>query len=218
MKNRRIQSTEPNNRRGLSLIEVVVSTLLVGLVLVTSMKTVGGVIRTWQVSEEQHDGMALAVELMTEVLQARYIEEGGSDKFLELETGESATDRSAWDDTDDYDDWSASPPKSKDNTSLTDYTGWTRAINVQKVHSNDPTSALNDNADDQGLRKITITVTAPDSTQTVLVGLRARDGVMEQAPSVDSTFVMHVGSDLQVGTGTDAVRSGANITNHAKDQ
>jgi hypothetical protein len=63
-----------------------------------------------------------------------------------------------------------------------------------------------------------VSVTAPDSTQTVLVGLRARDGVMEQDPIVDSTFVMHVASELQVGTAANAVRSGTNITNHAQDQ
>ena len=52
----------------------------------------------------------------------------------------------------------------------------------------------------------------------MLVGLRAERGVMEQAPSADTTFVIHTGSELQVGTGTTAIRASTNVTNHATDQ
>lgn len=225
-------------RAGLTMAEVVVSTLLVGLVLVTSMKTVGGVIRTWQATEQQHDGISLASDMMAEVMQARYFEPdavegsggggllsgilgllgGSGGPVYGVDDGESSTVRTDWDDTDDYDDWSKSPPQAKDGTTLSDYTGWTRSVIVQKVKVDDPNDVKDDTQTDKGVRRITVTVTDPDGNQTVLVGLRSYCGAMEQAPEADTTFVIWVGSKLQLGTGATAVRSGTNVSNHAEDQ
>lgn len=229
-----------SRRRGLTLAEVAVSSLLVGLVLITSMKTVGGVIRTWRVTEQQHNGVALAADMMAEVMQARYFEPdeveesgggggllggllgllggGGSGVPYGLDDGESSANRDAWDDTDDYDGWSKSPPQAKDGTVLSDYNGWTRAVVVQKVNVGEPNNVRADSSPDRGVRRITVTVTAPDGTQTVLVGLRSYCGAMEQSPSAETTFVTWVGSQLQVGTGTTVVRSGINISNHTQDE
>ena len=193
------------------------STLLVGLVLVASMKTVGGVILTWQVIDEQHDGMALATELMGEIMQARYIEPDDTEAFG-LEGSESSASRALWDDSDDYDGWSKSPPQAKDGTALSGYTGWTRSVDVKKTDAGAPNSLRTDISDDKGLRKITVTVTAPDGSTTVLVGLKAELGVMEQAPSAETTYVSGVGSQLQIGTGNTEIRSGTNVSNHAQDQ
>ena len=143
---------------------------------------------------------------------------GSSGPTYGLDDGETSTNRSTWDDTDDYDDWSKSPPQTKDGTSLTEYSGWTRSVIVQKVNVGDPNNVISDSSDDDGLRRITVTVTAPDSTQTVLVGLRSYCGAMEQPPEEDGTFVIWVGAKLQVGTGTTAIRSGTNVANHAEDQ
>jgi len=200
------------------MAEVVVSTLLVGLVLVSSMRTIGGVIRTWQVTDEQHDGMALATEMMSEILQARYTDPETPFGGMQLDSDENSSPRTDYDDTDDYNGWSASPPETRDGTELTDFNDWTRAVDVQKVDAGDPGSVLSDGAEDEGLRKITVTVTAPDNTQTVLIALRAQLGAMEQAPSVKTTYVVGVGSELQIGAGTTALRAGTNITNHAVDQ
>jgi hypothetical protein len=205
------------SRRGVSLAEVVVSTLLVALVLVTSMHSVGGVIRTWQASAAQHDGFTLAADLMTEILQAWYIEPDDTPTFGR-ESGESGSDRTNWDDTDDYKGWLSSPPEAKDGTALSGYIGWTREVQVKKVTVGDPNSVLGDSDSDTGIRRITVTVTDPSGRQTSLVAIRNQIGVMEQAPDEDGTFVVWVGSELQVGAGGQAVRSGTNVTNHARDQ
>ncbi len=152
MTHRRKQPTVQISRKGLSLVEVVVSTLLVGLVLVTSMKTVGGVIRTWQVTEKQHDGMTLAVDLMTEVLQAWYTDPEDPFEGLGTDSNESSNPRTEFDDTDDYNGWSASPPEARDGTVLTDYNGWTRAVDVQKTNAGDPGTVRSDGSSDKGLR------------------------------------------------------------------
>jgi Tfp pilus assembly protein PilV len=212
---------QPTTRRrsGLSLIEVIVSTLLVGLVIVASLKTAGAVFRTWQVTENKYDGTALAMELMTEVLQARY-EEPIDTPAYGVEGAEVTNSRAAWDDTDDYDDWTASPPQAKDGTALSGYTGWTRSVIVQKVNAGAPGTVRIDNAVDKGLRKITVTLTDPQGQQTILVGLRARDGAMEKKSPTQSPnyYVTWVGSKLQVGSSAAAIASGTNITNHATDQ
>ena len=212
---------QPTTRRrsGLSLIEVIVSTLLVGLVIVASLKTAGAVFQTWQVTKNEYDGTALAMELMTEILQAHY-EEPTDTPAYGVEGAEVTNSRAAWDDTDDYDDWTASPPQAKDGTALSGYTGWTRSVIVQKVNAGAPGTVRNDSAVDKGLRKITVTLTDPQGQQTILVGLRARDGVMEKKSPTQSTnyYVTWVGSNLQVGSSTAAIASGTNITNHATDQ
>ena len=214
---RRMQPNQTRRRRrGLSLAEVAISTLLVGLMVVTSMKAVGGVFRTWQVGGQQVDGAALAQELMTEVLQARY-EEPDDTPIFGRETTEAINERANWDDTDDYDDWSASPPEAKDGTALANYSGWTRAVVVEKI---DPSSfsIVADSAADTDLRRITVTVTDPQSRQTTLVVFQSPWGAVEQAPDVDTTFVTWVGIELQLSSVGTTVQSGSNIVNHAVDQ
>ena len=79
MKHQPKQPTTQNSRSGIHLIEVIVSTLLIGLVTVTSLKTVGGVFRTWNITVDQYDGTELAQQLMSEILQQSYKEPGASD-------------------------------------------------------------------------------------------------------------------------------------------
>ena len=95
-------------QRGLTLAEVVVSTMLVGVVLVGAMNGVGGVLKTWRAGEQRHDGLALCQQLMTEVLQRRYEEPDDTVQFGR-ESSESGGDRELWDDIDDYHDWSSAP-------------------------------------------------------------------------------------------------------------
>lgn len=204
------------HRRGLGLVEVVVSALLVGLVVVASMRTVGSVFQMWQVTADQSDGTTLAQFLMTEALQARY-EEPDDTPLFGLEGAEAANLRTGWDDVDDYKVWSASPPQANDGTALVGYAGWTRSVVVQKVDALNPATVLSDADPDSGLRRVTVTVTDPLGKQTILTAYRSTSGAVEEAPLVDTTFVTWVGCELQVG-GNAAAPSGTNLVNHAVDQ
>lgn len=198
-------------RNGLSLVEVIVSMLLVGLLLVASMRSVGGVFRTWDSSEGLHRGMGLAQQMMAEILQQHYSDPDGS-AFWGIESPESTTDRSEWDDVDDYDGW-MSAPQSKDGKAMADYKGWTRVVNVAYVSLADPAQTT---LTDEGVKRITVNVTDPRGKQTVLVAYRSRWGALEQPPEIDSTITGYVACELRVKSGA-RLQSGSNLTNHAKD-
>ena len=61
-------------RRGLSLIEVIISTMLVGVVLVGAMDCLGAVIRGHMNTSNAGRGPLLAGQLMTEILSQSYEE------------------------------------------------------------------------------------------------------------------------------------------------
>ncbi|MFV2065843.1 MAG: hypothetical protein ACC645_02615, partial [Pirellulales bacterium] len=89
----------------MSLVEVAISTLLVGLVVVASMESVGAAFRTWRVVAQQSDAPFLAQQLMTEVLRAEYEEPDENPPVFGPETSETGGTRALFDDVDDYDNW-----------------------------------------------------------------------------------------------------------------
>jgi hypothetical protein len=70
---------------------------------------------------------------------------------------------------------------------------------------------------DTGLKRITVTITSPDGNVTQLSAYRYKEGVLEQAPMIDTSAVTWVGAELQLGTGTTPARMGTNLTNHTPD-
>ena len=201
-------------RRGLTLVEVSISTLLVGFLVVASLKSVGGVVRTWQVTAGQKKAPDLAWQLMTEVLQAPYEDPEDPGGSIGLDTGETGTTRADFDDVDDYDGWNKTNPQNKDGTAQTAWTGWQRTVQIQYVNPD----TLSVSGTDTGLKQITATVIAPDATQTVIEVLRSRWGALERPTAVDTTVVTWVGGELQIGSSAAAHVSGNNVHNHANDE
>lgn len=211
MKESRVQSRESEaraaaRRRGFTLLEAVVSTLFVGLMLVAALKTVSSTVRARQIQVGQRQGPALARQLMSEILQTRYLDPGPTPIFGP-ETGEGTGTRSAFNDVDDYNAWSESPPQLKDGTQLTDYSAWTRGVSVAFVSRADPNST---SGTETGLKRITVTVTDPAGVQTVLMALRSSGGAADQQPAIQATYITWVGVDFQSGSGTSTIRSGTN--------
>ena len=141
-------------RRGLSLIEVSISTLLVGLVLVGSMRTLGHVLRSRGTTSIECRADALAAELLTEILDEAYEDAGGSPVFGR-ESGESGGDRVDFDDVDDYHGWSSTPPEDRSGIALPNSTNWQRDVTVEFVEPNSPSTV---SGTDQGLKRVTVTV------------------------------------------------------------
>lgn len=200
-------------RRGISLVEVMISTLLVGLVLSASLTTVGNAVSLRGQTLEYQTGPALARSLMIEVLQQAYTDPESPDGPIGLETGELSTTRSGFDDVDDFNGWNTNSPERDDGSALGYGTGWQRNVTVSFVTPDTMAASI----PDTGLKQITVTVTAPDGGTTVLQALRSRLGSLERKPSFDRTFV--VGSQLEIqtsATATDIV-SGTRINNHGSD-
>ena len=144
-------------RRGFSMAEVVISIAIVGIMLVAALNTTGAAKSTQQQTSERGRAMLLAEDLMSEILAQDYDDaEDGAGSFG-LESGEAgAGSRALWEDVDDYNGWSASPPEKKDGTPLSDFSAWGRSVVVQWVTSGNLTQAVDS---DTGIKCIVVTVT-----------------------------------------------------------
>lgn len=145
-------------QRGVSLIETVIALLILSGAFVSVLTAVSSSRATYVVTADRAVGMALANDLMAEILSQGYIEEGftllGIDGTEALGPG-----RSQYDDIDDYDGWSASPPSANDGTAIAGMTGYTRSVVVKWVNPLAPDSVVNA---DQGVKRIVVTVKRGD--------------------------------------------------------
>ena len=103
--------------RGLSLIEVVASSLIVGIMLVAALNTLGAVFRSQRSNAARMTGPGLAHELMGEILSLPYEDPEEPGERIGYDSGESTGDRADFDDVDDYADWNGKKPENDGNSS-----------------------------------------------------------------------------------------------------
>jgi Tfp pilus assembly protein PilV len=205
------------SRYGLTLTEVTISTLLIGVLMVASLRTVESSLRNWNTASSSILGTALARQLLDEIQTVPYEDADGSPDFG-LETGEATSfpTRARFDDIDDYDAWSASPPLDRAGNALADYSGWSRSVSIRKLAASNH-AALASGAADEGLREILVTATAPTGESTTLRAWRTRVGGMQQTLGVDQTIVTWIGCTLQVDRAEAPISGGTLVSNHAED-
>lgn len=156
-------------RQGLSLIEVVISTMLVGVVLVGAMSCLAGVIQGRIAIGESGRAQQLGEQLLTEIVNHPYQDTGPSPVFGR-ESGESGGNRFDFDDVDDYDGWSASPPEDRNGNAIFNSEGWQRDVTVEFVEPSDPATI---SVTDQGLKRITVSVQRSGNVMAELVSFRS---------------------------------------------
>jgi len=142
-------------RRGISLVETVIASLLVSMVLTATIALVAPVVRGSTHASDHLRAARLAAELIDEI-RTRPFDDPDDDKDdIGTEDGEDPSDRVAFDDVDDYDGWSSSPPVSIDGTVLPGLDGWKRVARVDH--------AIGDNANTDssrtGIKRIRVIVT-----------------------------------------------------------
>ncbi len=155
--------------RGTTFAELVVAILIVGMLVVAALKTLGGATQAARYTAEKTIAQGLAEELLTEILCTHYAEPDDPSVFG-IEGSESSTSRSLYDDVDDYNGWSASPPQDKDGTVRTDKANWRRQVAVRYVDDHDLTA---DSATDQGVKEISVKVYSGTKLVTTLTSIRA---------------------------------------------
>lgn len=206
----------PRDRRsGLSLTEVAVSSLLVSLLMVGSLASVGAAARSWGATAEATERHALARQLLDEAAALPY-EDPNQTPGFGLESGESGVNRLNFDDVDDFRDFTDTPPKDRAGNILAGYNAWQRACDVVKLDDGS-LNDVGDNATDKGLRRMTVTVTAPSGRSTTLTTIRSVSGGSLQPAGTAETVVNYVSVSLQAGNGV-PVTGGTTLTNHASDQ
>ncbi len=140
-------------RRGITLAETVVSTLLIGLVLVSTLQIVGPIIRSGSVAADRVVAANLANELSEEIA-TKLFTSPILDDLESMGPGVGET-RATYDDIDDFDGLSNSPPQISDATAMPGLTGWTRKAKVVHVTISDPSV---ESGSYTGLKRVTVAV------------------------------------------------------------
>jgi Tfp pilus assembly protein PilV len=162
-----IRNHSLHSRGGFSLLETVISTLLVGLILVSSLKSVGAILRQREKVADRQQAVWLADQLLTEILETAYEDPDGAAVFGPEETG----GRALFDDVDDFHKWQSSPPQTRDGRPLTELPGWVRRVAVSYVVPVNPTHISDTDA---GIKRITVTVSRDGDELSKVVSLRSR--------------------------------------------
>ena len=153
-----------------TLVEAIVSIVIVGVMLVAALNTVAASQTTQRKMSDRNRAMLLAQDLMSEILRQPYEDPDyapGSFGLGADEVGDGS--RALWEDVDDYDGWKASPPQQKDGTLLAGFDGWTRGVVVNWVQGNDITAV---SGVDTGVKRIVVTVTRDNLPLATLEALR----------------------------------------------
>lgn len=141
------------SRRAITLAETIVSTLLVGLVLVGTLQIVGPVIRSGSVMADKAVASNLARELSDEIATKYFTSPIISDvESMGAAVGET---RSTYDDIDDYHGIANSPPQLSSGSPMSNLSGWTRSVQVVHVDMNNPQTISGSYT---GLKRVTVSV------------------------------------------------------------
>jgi len=151
-------------------VEAVIAVLIVGVMLVAALQALASAKGTRYRLATHARARMLAHDLLAEVLATDYADPQTPAAALGPDTGESATDRTGFDDVDDYDGLSDGPPTTRSGAAIANHAGFTRAVSVAWADLSTPTA---DATSDSGLKRVTVTVTVDGRVLAELVGYRA---------------------------------------------
>jgi len=154
--------------RGFGMVEVVFCVLLVGGLVVVSLDTLGASKMAQRNLGDRAVGQLLASSLISEILNQNYSDPSEPPVFG-LESSETSATRSAFDDVDDYNGWTASPPQNRDGTVIPGLTGWRQTVQVYRA---DPADFRVQKIGDSGVKQVTVTITRNNINVTTLVGVK----------------------------------------------
>ena len=149
-----VSPSSAHSRCGLTLMEVVISTMIVGFMTVAALNGLGSATRSGNLAGNRGIAHALADDLMSEILGKLYSEPSGA-ASIGLDSGEAAP-RTNFDDVDDYHNWNSKPPKTASGTTIPNRANFRQRVTVEKVSPSDPTQTVA--GADQGAKRICVTI------------------------------------------------------------
>lgn len=155
-------------RRGLTLVEITVCTLLVSVTLVGAMTLLGEVVSSRTSNRDRARAHQMAQQLMTEILDTSY--KDATSPVFGPEAGEATGTRVNFDDVDDYHSWTASPPQSRGGTALTNANGWRHRATVEWISLATPSTV---SVTDAGAKRVTVTIERNSLVVAELVAVRS---------------------------------------------
>jgi hypothetical protein len=146
------------------------SVLLVSGVLVAALNSVGAASTSRQLADRRARGQLLAESLLTEVMATAYQDEDNLGT-QGLETGEAGSDRTKYDDVDDYKARTDSPPVNQDGSAIAGFDNWSRTVTVMLVEPTNPGALA---LSDKGVKRIRVVVECNGAQVASLTGFKTR--------------------------------------------
>ncbi|MBL8876505.1 MAG: hypothetical protein JNM86_11980 [Phycisphaerae bacterium] len=157
--------------RGVTLIECAGASIILGLLITAGLRAAAGAGASQAMSTRALTGSLLAEGLAQEILSLAYVDPSGG-TTIGPDAGESAADKATFDDVDDFENWSESPPKAPGGVAIAGMTRWTRSVRVYRALASMPES---NSASESGLKRIEITVSYSGKFVCRIAALRAAD-------------------------------------------
>lgn len=190
------RSTQHVYRSAFTIAETALATLIVGLLVVGSLKSLSASFQTHKFSENRVRALFLAEQLLIELSSLSWFDpdKPTSASTIGKDTGDTTTvtRRDQLDDMDDFHNWSEQP-KSRSGVALTGTSTLIRTVTVENISASDPTVAVAGNVN-TGVRRLTVIVTESGtelsrlSTLLTIADNALRAGVFEQ-PSVPNAVM-----------------------------
>lgn len=201
--------------RGGTLVEVIVATLITGILLVPVLNMLGYAATSYHRQSIQDRGVLFASQLMAEIQSKSFEDESGGNP-LGPDAGES--DRLDFDDVDDFHELVEAPPQHRDGTDIAGADGFRR---VSKVTYLSPTDA-----DPPGLAR----TTAVTNYKLIQVKVFFGDTLIHTSRSIATLSglsasrwsggeqVKRVTTSIQLGADQDEVASSMNLLNSIPEE
>jgi len=161
-------------RRGISLVEVTISMVIVSITSLAVIQMFGVTAKTRALSSDRVRGLHLAAELLAEIKAQHWADpENGIESFgVRMDEYDGKT-RTRYNDIDDYDGWNASPPLHPDGSEIPGFSGWQRSVTVEYA-TLDGDAIVTSGVFERG-KLITVTVTRGGRPIAELSAFRALD-------------------------------------------
>ena len=148
-------------RSAFTIAETALATLIVGLLVVGSLKSLSASFQTHKFSENRVRALFLAEQLLIELSCLSWFDpdKPASAGTIGKDTGDpsTVTRRDQLDDMDDFHNWSEQP-KSRSGVTLTGVSTLIRTVTVENISTSDPTVTVAGNVN-TGIRRLTVVVT-----------------------------------------------------------
>lgn len=153
MKRKNVQ----NKRSGFTMIETIMSVMIVGIMFASTLTMVGRAKLTRYRLTLRDKAEFLSQSLLAEITSLPYEDPREPTTAIGLEPMESGfTKRDTFNDVDDFHNWVKSPPQSADGVDMTEFNGWSRTVTVQWIL---PADLSTTSPSETNAKRITVNVT-----------------------------------------------------------
>ncbi len=142
-------------RRGITLMETVIGSLLVGGVLASTIQLLGPTVRATALADRRVVAAAIAGTMLDEIAAHPFEDPADATDAVGPESDEVTGSRKAFDDVDDYHGWSGSVLEADGSAVDGLGSGWTVQVAVQHVRPSDPSIVQ---AARSGVKRVVVTV------------------------------------------------------------